>query len=77
MNGRIAAPLWPTPAIQPTQPVKSHLGRMCFEWFMRMGYIGPSNSPMKLTAMAFSNSEGTTHTVTSSLHMCQRIVVKK
>lgn len=31
-----------------------------------MGYMGPRRSPMIETATAFSTSEGTTHTVTSS-----------
>lgn len=67
MNGKMAAPAWPRPEIHPTQPVKSHLGRMPFAWLTRMGYIGPRRSPMTDTATAFSTSEGTTQTVTSSL----------
>ena len=54
-------------AIYPRQPVSNHRGRMLVEWFIRIGYMGPIRSPMKETAIAFSTSEGTTHTVTSSL----------
>lgn len=67
MNGKMAAPACPRPEIHPTQPVKSHLGRMPFAWLTRMGYIGPRRSPMTDTATAFSTSEGTTQIVTSSL----------
>ena len=67
MNGRMALPVCPTPEIQPTEPVKSHLGSTFFEWFTRMGYIGPRSMPMTATAMAFPTSEGTTQIVTSSL----------
>ena len=36
-------------------------------WLSRMGYMGPSSSPMNATAIAFSIREGTTHTVTWNL----------
>lgn len=70
MNGRTAEPAWPAPAMYPEQAVMSQRGRMVVEWFMRMGNIGPRRRPTKETATAFSISEGTTQTVTSSLMWC-------
>lgn len=37
MNGMHADPAWPTPAIQPIEPVKSERGRILAVWFMTRG----------------------------------------
>lgn len=67
VKGKIADPVCPTPAIQPTAPVSSHFGMTLLEWLTRMGYIRPSSTPANETATAFSMSEGTRQIVTSNL----------
>ncbi len=37
INGIQADPAWPTPAIQPIEPVKSERGRILAVWFMTRG----------------------------------------
>ena len=67
MNGNSAAPVNPNPPIQPMDPVRSHGGIRRPDSFMRMGYMGPKKNPTKETAIASPTSEGTSHTINSSL----------
>lgn len=66
-KGSAALPAWPNPAIQPMEPVRSHLGRTRPAWFIAMGYIGPKRSPTMETATAPPIREGTSQITSSSL----------
>lgn len=41
INGKMALPAWPNPAIQPMEPVSSQEGMMRVATFIAIGYIGP------------------------------------
>lgn len=67
MKGNAADPVCPSPAIQPIQPVSSQRGRTRPDWFITIGYIGPSRMPTSETATAPPMRDGTSHTTSSRL----------
>jgi hypothetical protein len=75
-NGNAADPVCPSPAIQPMQPVSNQRGRIRPDWFITMGYIGPSRTPMSETATAPPIRDGMSHTMSSRLVEIESVRVK-
>lgn len=67
IKGKIALPACPKPAIQPIELVRIQRGKMRPVWFMAMGYMGPSRTPMIDMATALPIRDGTNQMVRSRL----------
>lgn len=68
INGIMALPACPNPAIQPIAPVRIHGGRIRDDWFMAIGNMGPRRTPINDTVMAFPTREGTNQITKSKLN---------
>ncbi len=67
MNGSIADPVCPNPAIQPMQLVSRQRGRTRPASFMTIGYIGPSRTPTSETVTPPPIRAATSQTTSSRL----------